>query len=79
MWIKTENGAIVNLNRVTVIRVEELDTSLIQNEDKQWGTVWHTDGMKGLIARHATQVEAEEALADFYCAWQIRSEMAGRN
>ena len=79
LWIKTESGAMVNLDRVTMIHVEELDTSLIQNEDKPWGTVWHTDGMKGLIARHATQVEAEEALADFYCAWQIRSEMAGRN
>ena len=79
MWIKTENGAMVNLNRVTVIRVEELDTSFLEYEDTPWGIVWYGDGMKGLIARHVTQVEAEEALADFYCAWEIRSEMAGRN
>jgi hypothetical protein len=79
MWIKTECGTLVNLSRVTKICVEELDTSMIKNEGTPWGIIWYGDGMKGLIARHATQVEAEEALADFYCAWQIRSEMAGRN
>ena len=68
MWIKTENGAIVNLNRVTVIRVEELDTSLIQNEDKPWGTVWHTDGMNGIVARYATKEAAENALTALYTA-----------
>ena len=66
MWIKTENGAIVNLNRVTVIRVEELDTSLIQNEDKPWGTVWHTDGMNGIVARYTTKEAAENALTALY-------------
>ena len=79
MWIKTECGTLVNLSRVTKICVEELDTSMIKNEETPWGIIWYGDVMKGLIARHATQVEAEEALADFYCAWQIRSEMAGRN
>ena len=66
LWIKTESGAMVNLDRVTMIHVEELDTSLIQNEDKPWGTVWHTDGMNGIIARYTTKEAAENALTALY-------------
>ena len=68
MWIKTESGAMVNLDRVTMIHVEELDTSLIQNEDKPWGIVWHSEGMKGIIARYTTQEDAEAALFRLYTA-----------
>ena len=44
------------------------DTSLIQNEDKPWGTVWHTDGMNGIVARYATKEAAENALTALYTA-----------
>ena len=66
MWVKTESGAMVNLNRVTVIRVEELDTSFLEYEDTPWGIVWHTDGMRGIIARYATKEDAEKGMTELY-------------
>ena len=66
MWVKTENGAMVNLNRVTVIRVEELDTSFLEYEETPWGIVWHTDGMRGIIARYATKEKADKGMAELY-------------
>ena len=66
MWVKTESGAMVNLNRVTVIRVEELDTSFLEYEDTPWGIVWHAGGMNGIIARYTTKEAAENALTELY-------------
>lgn len=66
MWIKTESGAMVNLNRVMYIHVAELDMSLIENEDRPWGIIWHTDGMNGIIARYTTKEAAENALTALY-------------
>ena len=66
MWIKTESGAMVNLNRVMYIHVAELDMSLIENEDRPWGIIWHADGMNGIVARYTTKDAAENALTALY-------------
>ena len=66
MWVKTEDGTMINMNRVTVIRVEELDTSFLEYEGTPWGIVWHTAGMSGLIARYATKEKADKGMAELY-------------
>ena len=66
MWIKTESGALVNLDRVTRIDVIELNDSLRWNEKSQWGIAWQSDGLSGTLAQYATREEAEKGMAELY-------------
>ena len=66
MWIKTESGALVNLDRVTTMEIVELDGSLLWNEGTPWGIVWRGDGMRAVLARYATREEAERGMAELY-------------
>ena len=66
MWISTDSGMLLNLDRVTSICVDKLDTSVPWNDGTPLGVFWRGDNMSGVISRHVERHEAEARLAELY-------------